>query len=342
MPSINKISLINLQHSARNSLHKKEIHQDIKNNQPATQEKIHNVIPLFSYLPLQDVSPHKKYLAYGWKELTPLMSAVAKTFYLGKKSTVPVWMMVWVNEPGVLNLIKAIPKSSFLYKHIRTHDPETQKILQICEKTLVDAYLSAKDFLDIDKDDEIQSGFEVSGEKDCAMREEGAFGIEISYTVIDDLLGVIYEEDSKLLDKTKQYLKGLFVHEIVHKIREINEINADLVDGEEIASHAIEALATYGNNPEKDEYFEQVVESQEDSYDQDVIAALKLLEFMLLKNKYCYYSPKSFHIKEINKAIKSIPEVKREKILKKIAKEIVLVPTFELIKFAAGIDKVKN
>ncbi len=294
-----------------------------------------NVVPFKHYLPIQDVdgySSKSKDLAYGWTELTPALNVLSKIFHI--KNNDSVSMFVWVKEKARFHTKDPVPKSSLIYNHVRSLDEDKQFTLQICEKILVDAYLQAKDFIANGK--EVQPGFEISGDKNFIMQVKGSFGIEINYRYIDSLLESINAGDIETVQNWKKFFKASFVHEMVHKIREEIYTEPDLA--QEIATHAAGILSTGGDNPIEEMYTEEIEKSKNKRYQKDVAAALKVLQRRLLELPACSHKPKNFGLKEINKALMSIPENIKKRTLKKMAEEITSTSGLDLLRMAAGVD----
>ena len=309
---------------------------------PTTAEKscpqsCGNVVPFKHYLPIQDIygySSKNKELAYGWTELIPVLNVLSKVFHIKDNDTVS--MFVWVKEPAKFYTRDPVPKNSLIYKHVRSTDHEKQITLQVCEKILVDAYLQAKEY--ISNGQEVQPGFEISGDKSCIMKVKGAFGIEVNYLYVDSLLESIDAGDVETVKNWKKFFKASFVHEMVHKLRE--EIYTEPDTAQEIAPHAISILSTGGDNPMDDIYIEEETRTpgNNNRYQKDVAAALKILQQKLSLLPACLYKPKSFELKEINKALMSIPENIKKRILKKMSQEIVSTSGMDLLRIAAGVD----
>ena len=135
-----------------------------------------------------------------------------------------------------------------------------------------------------------------------------------------------------------KFFKGSFAHEMTHQLR--NELIEEENTGQEIASHAVEVLSTEGLNPILDFRLKDMTLNPKTSYAQDVIASLKVIEQKLSNLKDCTYKPKDFTSKELNKAILSISEDKREKILSDLAQEIIKASPIELLKLAAKINVI--
>lgn len=294
-----------------------------------------NVVPFKHYLPIQDIdgySNKNKELAYGWTELTPVSNALSKVFYI--KNNDPVSMFVWVKERAKFYLETPVPKSSLIYNHVRSTNYEKQIILQTCEKILIDAYLQAKDF--IANGNEVQPGIEISGDTSSMMKVKGLFGIEVNYFYIDSLLQSIKALDVEAVKNWKKFFKASFVHEMVHQLRK--EIYTDSDTAQEIAPHAAEILSTGGDNPAEDVYIEEMRNQKPNRYQNDIVAALKVLEQKLLQSPACKYKPKSFESKEINKALMSISKNIKKQMLKKMAQEIVFTSGQDLLRIAAGVN----
>ena len=274
------------------------------------------------------------YHASGWKEHTPFMNMLTKVFSIDGERK-PLWIVIWVKQDTAITGKEGVPKKSLIYNYITSPNPERERILQEFEQILLDAFFTAKRF--IAERDDIQYGLELMYGKEWAMRLNKDTSIEISHNTIDILLEAIRDDDTETIAKRKQFFKSAFVHEMAHKLREEFVENDDV--GQEIASHAAELLACEGDNPASDEKFEFAIKNPVGSYMQDMVAALKVLEQKFLINKDCLYKPRNFTPKELNKAMKSIPERKREKVLQKIAKEIIYASPIELLKTAARVDR---
>ena len=273
-------------------------------------------------------------LATGWKDQTPFMNTLAKVFYIdGEKK--PFWIVTWIKQDAAIPGKEGVPKKSLLYSYIRNPDSKSETVLQTFEQVLIDTFFSAKRF--IAEHNEIQYGLEIMYGKGWAMALNKDTSIEIAHNTVDFFLKAIRDHDTNLANKMKQYFKGAFAHEIAHKRR--SEFIAENDTGQEIASHAIELLACGGDNPISDEKFEFAINNPTASYPQDMFATLKVLEQKFISNKACLYKPKNFTVKELNKAMKSIPEKKRESVLKQIAKEILYSSPVELLKTAARVDR---
>lgn len=271
----------------------------------------------------------------GWKSLSPFLNAWAKVFVPKGRNSKAVWMLVWVKEATALSNERAVPKKTLLYNCISKGGEEKEKILQQCEEILVQSYLEAKKFLARMSDDtEVQSGFEIVNEKNANMSVRGVFGIEVAVSDVDLLLDAIINDKKDEIYRLKRFFTGGFAHEMVHEIRE--EIFEEEDTGQEIASHAIELLSTCGDNPKTDEsLLKRIKKSVYSSYDKDIVSGLKLLQSRFLVNENCRYAPESFEPDELNKAMKSIPKEKRERVLKAIAKEILHTTPLELLRLAA-------
>ena len=271
--------------------------------------------------------------ASGWKDQTPFMNMMTKVLSIeGEKK--PFWIATWIKQDAALPGKEGVTKKSLIYDYITNPNPQKEKVLQAFEQILIDTFFAAKRF--IAEHDEIQYGLEIMYGQGWAMALNKDISIEIAHTTADHLLKAIRDNDTNILDKTKQYFKGAFAHEMTHKLR--SEFIAEEDVGQEIASHAVELLVCGGDNPMSDEKFEWIIDNPIASYPQDMFATLKVLEQKFLRNKDCLYKPKDFTPKELNKAMKSIPEHKREKILQKIAKEIINSLPIELLRTAAGVD----
>lgn len=285
--------------------------------------------------------PQKKLNNSNWFGVDPFMNAWVKVFTnpVDKKDKESVWMLVWVKNTGAALFhnepYKGVPKSSLIYNCIKSRNPEKQKILTEGENILVNSYLDAKRFLG---NKEVQSGFEITGDRDYVMSVRGMCGIEIAYPYVDQLLEELNENDETKLAYFYNFFKGSFVHEMTHKLRD--EFITEEDTGQEIASHAVEMLSTEGINPFLDEKLEATLENTISSYDQDVVAALKVLEQKLSLRKECSYKPKSFSPLELNRAMTSIPIEKRKAVLKELAKEIINASPIELLRLAAKVTVV--
>ena len=126
---------------------------------------------------------------------------------------------------------------------------------------------------------------------------------------------------------------------MVHAIRE--EIYAEPDLAQEIAPHAAEILSTGGDNPTEDIYFEETQKKTNNRYQKDMTAALKILQQKLLQIPTCTHKPKNHELKEINKALMSIPENIKKRILKKMAQEIVSTSGLDLLRTAGGLDTIQ-
>ena len=281
-----------------------------------------------------------KPLAPGWRNLTPFISAYAKVFHTPCIDENPLWILTWIKEHSAIVRPNSIPTKSLIRNYIKSNDPEKHKALALCEQVLTQGYVEAKEFMGADEDEEVQSGFEIVGDKDFTMRVQGLFGIEVCYQFVDVLLDNILEKNLTDLHNWKQFFKGAFAHEMMHKIKD--EIYADPDEGQEIASHAVEILATAGDNPIGDTYFERALKNTTSSYDEDMITSLKYLQQKFIQCKETKYKPKSIEPKEISKSIRSIPEKKREKILKEITQELITSSSVELLRIAAQVSQTPH
>ncbi len=296
-----------------------------------------NVIPFPAHNNIEVINFRVKdstFFASGWKDQTPFMNTLAKVFYIdGKKK--PFWIITWIKRDTAIAGKEGVPNKSLIYNYITSPDSKREKVLQIFEQILIDTFFLAKQF--IAENNEIQYGLEIMYGKGWAMALNKDTSIEIAHNTVDFFLKAIRDNDTDLVNNMKQYFKSAFAHEMTHRLR--NEFVAEDETGQEIASHAIELLACGGDNPISDEKFKFAVNNPTASYPQDMFTTLKVLEQKFLNNKDCLYKPKNFTIEELNKAMKSIPEKKREGVLKQIAKEILLSSPVELLKIAARVDK---
>lgn len=276
-----------------------------------------------------------KNLPNGWYKISPLLNGYVKVFETDKKVPSSFWIIVWAKELASVFLgipHNPVPKKSLIYKHITSENPEKQKTLENLENILQETFFQARDFLS--KEPVLQNGIEIVGEKGYFMAVKGTFGIKVSYEDIDELIKSINESSEQELKEIKILFKTSFVHEMVHWLRK--EIYNEGDTGDEIASHAVEFLSGKGENSLKDTYLaEEVIKNPDNSYKQDTVTGLKVVQKLLSQNKNCQYIPKSHEPKELNKAIKSIREKVREEILKTIANEIINKPVIDLFRIAA-------
>ncbi len=273
-----------------------------------------------------------------WKNLSPFINAYAKIV-----ASVPdkpsAWMLVWVKSDAALFYnfpYKPIPEESKLYEYLISQDAEKQKRLLECEKLLVNSYMAAKDF--VSGGLEVQSGFEIVGEKDYAMRVRGFFGIEVSYSYVDCVLEAIENNSKDEINCWQQFFTGVFAHEMTHELREEIYQNGDT--GQEIASHAVEILSTGGDNLLADLSLSKKISEPDTSYNKDIITGLKVLQQKLSQSNLCQYKPKTHEPSELNRAMQSIPEDKKEEVLKNLAQEIIKTPAIDLLRIAAQVNVV--
>lgn len=289
-----------------------------------------------------------KRLGNGWYKLTPLLNAWVKVLDTGLDVPSTVWMIVYVKEHASIYYgvpHKPVPKNSLIYKYILSKDPKKQETLRTFEKVVMEEFLGAKRFLPIGLIS--QTGLEIVGKKKFFMSVRGLLGLEVTCPYVDDFLRAIDSEDQNKVRNFRNYFRAAFAHEIAHLHRE--EILSKDDIGEEIASHAVEILAGFGENPMKDMDLEDYIKSLQKimkldnyqaSYLKDVITAMKVVQQKLIQNRHCQYIPRSYVPDELNKAIKSIPEKKREEVLKKIVQEIMDALPIELLRIAAQVNRV--
>ena len=269
----------------------------------------------------------------GWQSLNPFLNARAKVFTDQKKYKLPTWILVWTKDESVFNRGTPVPKKSLIYTHIISSDENKLKTLEACEEILLSAFFQAKNFIAKNKD--VQPGFEIVGNKNSIMVVRGVFGIELSYEYADSILKALREKNWDNVVKLHNFLKASFVHEMAHELR--NEVYAE---GDEIASHVTEILACGGDNPLTDEKITGWLDNKSIPYNQDILAALKIVKKLLSGCKDCTYKPESFYPDELNKAMKSIPEDIREKLLSSFAKSIIRKKSLDLLKIAAGVNNM--
>lgn len=287
-----------------------------------------------------------KRLGNGWYKLSPFLNSWVKVLDTEQKLPSTVWIAVYVKEHSSVHLgvpHKPVPKTSLIYQYILSKEPKKQKTLQAFERAVVEEFLNAKKFLPLGH--LAQTGIEiVKQKKDMFMSVRGLLGIGVAYPYVDEFLRTIEKRNERGIRIYRNFFKSGFVHEIVHQLR--NEFSTNEDCSNEIASHAIDILSTMGDNPFKDDYLKWVIGSdkklnREDVlYHKDVIAAMKVVKHKLASNVHCQYIPRSHLPDELNKAMKSIPENIREKVLGEIAKEIVKTSVVELLREAAGISVV--
>ncbi len=294
-----------------------------------------NVIP-FRNLPLsvKDITQRLRHLDDGWKDLSPLFNAYLKTFPM-ESSNRDIWFLIWTRDGETHELgklYKPIPKNSLLYKYLSSSNKD--KILEEGEKMLLDSFLAGKEFTGKNCND---SNFVINivGEKGYGMCVTGASSIEIAYPNIDSILISIENDEQATINNLKNYFKGAFAHELTHQMR--GELEVEVDTGQEIASHAIEILACGGDNLFADRKFKVAVDEQSTSYHKDMVTSLKVVQEFLIQSAGCNYKPKTYKTSELNKAMKSIPEKDRERVLKKIAREIIASSNIELLRIAAKI-----
>jgi len=299
---------------------------------------------LIANTPIQNDDDNKS-LGNGWYKISPLLNGWAKVFDTGRTIPQTTWIVVWVKEPASIFLgvpHDPVPKKSLIYQYISSNNPEKKKVIERFEKLMVENLLSAKDFLG-GKGLLTQTGIEIASQakrkdgKEYFMTVKGLYGIEIAYSDVDTFLEIIEGGNKEKIQKCAVYFKGGLVHEMTHFLR--NEFSDDFDSGVEIASHAVEMLSSMGDNPLKDEQFELAMqpEYQDDRYCKDMITALKVVQQKLIEYGYCNYDPQNHTPDEINKAIKSIDEDDRYKVLQNIADEIIKMPAIDLLRAAANI-----
>ncbi len=294
----------------------------------ARNYKCKRVPNIASDAPVSTIEEKEKSLAPGWKSQAPFLNAWAKVF---PTETKPIWMLVWVKEDSAYDNDSPVPKLSSIYRYITSQCEEKQKILVSCERVLVGAFKEAKEFIGQEKD--VQGGFEIVRRNDFIMTVEGFLGIEVNYKYVDALIRAIEENNLYVAAVLFNMLKASFAHEMVHYIRD--EIKEDKSAGQEVASQAVEILVCGGTNPMKNKRIEEAIKEPDDEYEQDIVAAAKVVQKKLTDLQECLYKPKSFKPDELNKAMQSISKEKREELLKKIAQEIIKTSPVDLLRLAA-------
>ncbi|MBI3590864.1 MAG: hypothetical protein HY094_05740 [Candidatus Melainabacteria bacterium] len=303
-----------------------------------TRTEENNVIPFKSTYPkIQDIIQRLKHLDDGWKNLSPFFNAYLKVFPVINDSY-DVWFLIWTKDGEARELgkpYKPIPNNSLLYKHLSSSGVKNN-VLEKGEKILCDSFLAAKEFTGKNCDDSrFVFVINIIGEKGYGMCVTGANSIEITHSNINSVLSSIEDNDETTTSDLKNYFKGAFAHEMTHQIRGELEVKVDT--GQEIASHAIEILACGGDNPFADRKFKVAIDEQSTSYHKDMVTSLKVVQEFLIQSESCKYKPKTYETNELNKAMKSISENYRERILKRIAREIIASSNIELLRIAAGI-----
>ncbi len=334
MLPINKISGIYPLKSNQRILAHENNESKPREENPTIVPQANNVINIQHLITKQENND----LINGWKNLSPFINGLVKVIK-DSKSADPVWMLVWIKNEAALFYnysYKPIPNESKLFSYLTSTNSEKQKIVLDCEKLLLNAYLDAKNF--VNGGQEVQSGFEITGQDDCMMRVRGYFGIEVSYTYVDCLLEVLENNVKGEIDSWQQFFKGVFAHEMTHCLR--NEILNEGDNGQEIASHAIEMLSTSGNNLIADLSFSKKIADPSTSYNKDLITGLKVLQQKLSSHVLSTYKPKTHEPNELNKSIKSIQEDKREEVLKEIAQEIIKTSAIDLLRIAAQANVI--
>lgn len=271
-------------------------------------------------------------LYLDWNDLTPFLNAHVKVIIDGDKTT---WMLVWTKDAAIISKDNPVLKGSLVYKYLTSDNEKKKELLNKAAQLIASAFWWAEDF--VDGQGEVQTGFEIVDDyfHMCVL---GMLGIEVNFRPVDKLLIALKENNENKINELKVFFKSCFAHEMTHALRE--EIYREEKPLSEIASHAVEILASGDKLDVISEQFDKVIYNVEDDYDQDMVAALKVVAQSLSSNPNITYVPKDHKPVELLQAMESIPEDKRYDVLKEIATEIIYTDSIELLRIAAEINVI--
>jgi hypothetical protein len=255
----------------------------------------------------------------------------------------------WIID-GNDSIMRGVGHNSITYRCLTSAEgtPEHSLLLE-GEKMVMQAFVDAKKLFPEDAKirAKLPGGFFVSGLGDTTGMATGnplGFGVNSSNT--NELFLMLSDArksgDYRQVRSQADWIKSAFAHEMTHEARGKldDNVNGSLkLSTNEIPASANQFLAIW----DKDQGFFDRRLNRLKASPQPIgrihaeLAGLKLVQNQLTENEEVHYKPRDFSTQELKRAIASVPEAKRESVLKGMVAENLKHPPQEYEKLVMDV-----
>lgn len=237
----------------------------------------------------------------------------------------------WMTEaqPGVMS---GVGGNSPTYKYLKSPEGSLEHTILIeSEKMLAQAFANAKNIFP--KDAETGNGFVVRNlGPSTSMNTGNVLGMGVDVENTDTLLLLLTQakksKDYSQVQKHLDWITSNFAHEMTHGVRVGMDDHPGL-NSNEVPSHAVQFLSVWNKDQS---FFNSRIAVLRGKPEQKIgrihaeIGGLKLLQRLLIDEKNSKYKPKDFTPSELQRSIQSIPEDRRESVLRELTATIIQKP----------------
>lgn len=132
--------------------------------------------------------------------------------------------------------LKKVETDSLSYKYMNGSDSERQVFNRAC-KVFAESYSEARRFFN----DPNMVGMALCGKRDKSLMLMGhTFGVHLTTLFFDELIEALEKNNTAKIDETTKFIKGAFVHEETHVIRDEEDFGLRRNQDHEIASHVVQ------------------------------------------------------------------------------------------------------
>lgn len=239
--------------------------------------------------------------------------------------------VVWVID-GNASVFNGVGRQSPVYKCLTSAEKTAERaLLAEAEKMLMQAYIDAQDLLPAAV--RANKGFVILRQgSGTGMTTGSKLGIHMNDMSVNQLLGqLLYAKqtgDYRLVQSTLSNIKSYFAHEYTHNLRGALD-NMPKLNANEVPSHAVQFLSVWD---QYDTFFSSRVSTLKSNPPKNMerlhaeLGGLRLIQSKLESHLLCTIKPKNYSPSELKRAIESIPQAKRQEVLKEFAKDIVEAP----------------
>jgi len=253
--------------------------------------------------------------------------------------------VVWIIDAND-STMNSVGYNSTTYKCLTSAEgtPEHSLLLE-GEKMVMQAFVDAKKLFP--EEAKLPDGFVVTGQGDTTgMTNANAVGVGVNSFNTNQLFHMLSAAketgDYRQVRRQVEWIKSGFAHEMTHVARGRldDNVNGSLkLSTNEVPSSANQFLAIW----DKDQGFFDPRLNRLKASPQPIgrihaeLAGLKLVQNQLTENEEVPYKPRDFSTQELKRAIASVPEAKRESVVKEMVSENLKTPPQEYEKLVMDV-----